>query len=130
MIKVSIFYPHKEGGQFDMHYYLETHMPMSIEWLGAHPGFRGVSVEAGLDRAVPGAVATYVALCHFLFDRVEDFVAAFTPHASALQGDMLNYTNIEPVIQFSEVKILRQGPGSDDLDPGEGFKKSVPVVTR
>jgi hypothetical protein len=34
MIKVSIFYPHKEGGQFDMHYYLETHMPMSIELLG------------------------------------------------------------------------------------------------
>jgi hypothetical protein len=30
MIKVSIFYPHKEGGQFDMQYYLETHMPMSI----------------------------------------------------------------------------------------------------
>lgn len=120
MIKVSIFYPRKEGGRFDMDYYLDTHMPMSIERLGVHPGFRGVSVEHGLDGAVPGNDAAYVAMCHFLFDRVEDFMAAFTPHASVLQGDMPNYTNIEPVIQFSEVKILRQGPGSDNWDVGEG----------
>ena len=120
MIKVSIFYPRKEGGRFDMDYYLDTHMPMSIERLGVHPGFRGVSVEHGLDGAVPGNDAAYVAMCHFLFDRVEDFMAAFTPHASVLQGDMPNYTNIEPVIQFSEVKILRQGPGSDNWDVREG----------
>ena len=42
MIKVSIFYPHKGGGQFDMHYYLETHMPMFIgvccpKWVTFHP---------------------------------------------------------------------------------------------
>lgn len=107
MIKVSIFYPRKEGGNFDMDYYLDVHMPMSIERLGTHPGFRGVSVEGGLDGPVPGTIATYVAMCHFLFDRVEDFMSAFTPHASVLQGDMTNYTNIEPVIQFSEVKIPR-----------------------
>ena len=65
MIKISIFYPRKEGGRFDMHYYTETHMPMSIERLGVHPGFRGVSVERGLDDAVPGKEATYVAMCHF-----------------------------------------------------------------
>lgn len=111
MIKVSIFYPRREGGQFNMDYYLETHMPMSIERLCVHPGFRGVSVERGLGDAVPGADATYVCMCHFLFDRVEDFMAAFTPHASVLQGDLPNYTNIEPVIQFSEVKILKQEPG-------------------
>ena len=107
MIKVSIFYPRKEGGRFDTDHYLETHMPMSIERLGAHPGFRGVSFEHGIDGAVPGTDAAYVAMCHFLFDRVEDFMAAFTPHANVLQGDIPNYTNIEPVIQFSEVKILR-----------------------
>lgn len=111
MIKVSIFYPHKEGGQFNMDYYLETHMPMALDRLSVHPGFRGVSVEGGLDGAIPGAIATYVAMCHFLFERVEDFMAAFTPHASVLQGDIANYTNIEPVIQFSEVKILQQEPG-------------------
>jgi hypothetical protein len=43
----------------------------------------------------------------FLCDRVEDFMAAFILHASLLQGDMPNDTNIEPVIGISYVKILR-----------------------
>ena len=34
-------------------------------------------------------------------------MAAFVPHAAVLQGDMPNYTDIEPVIQFSEVLIAR-----------------------
>jgi hypothetical protein len=46
-------------------------------------------------------------MCHFLFDTVEDFLAAFMPNAQVLQGDMPNYTDIEPVIQFNEVLISR-----------------------
>lgn len=78
---------------------------MSIGLLSAYPGYRGVSVEQGLGGGIPGTEATYVALCHFLFDSMEDFMAAFTPHAATLQGDMPNYTDIEPVVQFSQVLI-------------------------
>lgn len=42
----------------------------------------------------------------FLFDSVENFLEAFMPNAEVLQGDMRNYTDIEPVIQFNEVLIL------------------------
>ena len=90
-----------------MRYYIDTHMPWSIGLLSAHPGFKGVSVERGLGGAEPGSDATYVAMCHFLFDSVEDFMAAFMPHAEKLQGDMPNYTDIKPVIQFNEVLISR-----------------------
>jgi uncharacterized protein (TIGR02118 family) len=107
MIKISILYPNTKDARFDMRYYVDKHMPMSIELLGAHPGFQGVCVERGLGGAVPGTEAAYVAMCHFLFDSVESFMAAFTPHAAALQGDMPNYTDIEPVIQVSEVLISR-----------------------
>jgi uncharacterized protein (TIGR02118 family) len=107
MIKVSILYPNNKGARFDMRYYLDTHMPLSIELLSAHSGFKGVSVEHGLGGAVPGTDAAYVAMCHFLFDSVESFMAAFTPHAAVLQGDMPNYTDIEPVIQVNEVLISR-----------------------
>jgi uncharacterized protein (TIGR02118 family) len=107
MIKVSILYPNRNGGRFDMDYYVNRHMPISIKLLSAHPGFIGVSVERGLGGGAPGAEAPFVALCHYLFDSVESFMAAFTPHASLLQGDIANYTDIEALIQFSEVVISR-----------------------
>ena len=90
-----------------MRYYIDAHMPVSIGLLSVHPGFKGVSVERGLSGAEPGSVATYIAMCHFLFDSVESFMAAFAPHAHELQGDIPNYTDIPPVIQVSEVLISR-----------------------
>ena len=104
MTKISILYPNKKGSRFDMRYYVETHMPMSIGLLSAHPGFKGVSVERGLSGAIPGTDAAYIAMCQFLFDSLEDFMAAFTPHAAALQGDIPNYTDVQPIIQVSDIK--------------------------
>jgi uncharacterized protein (TIGR02118 family) len=107
MIKISILYPNKKNVRFDMDYYLEKHMPLAIRLLGANTGFKGVSVERGLGGTVPGADAAYVAMCHFLFDSVENFMAAFAPNAAVLQGDIPNYTDSEPVIQVSEVLLSR-----------------------
>lgn len=90
-----------------MRYYVDTHMPLSIQLISAHPGFKGVSVEQGLGGALPGTDAAYLAMCHFLFDSFESFLSAFTPHAEILQGDMPNYTDIEPIIQVNEVLISR-----------------------
>jgi uncharacterized protein (TIGR02118 family) len=108
MVRVSILYPNTPGARFDFRHYLETHMPMSIRLLSAHAGFRGVSVERGLSGTTPGSPPAFVAMCHFLFLSLEDFLAAFVPYAERLQGDMPNYTDIEPVIQFNEVLIARQ----------------------
>jgi uncharacterized protein (TIGR02118 family) len=105
MIKISILYPNKPGSRFDMGYYVDTHMPLSISFLSKHPGFRGVSVEKGAGGATPGSEAAFVAMCHFSFTSAEDFVAAFMPYAAQLQGDMPNYTDITPTIQFNEVLI-------------------------
>ena len=107
LIKISILYPNKKNGRFDMGYYVEKHMPLSMKLLGAHPGFKGVSVERGLSGASPGVDAAYVVMCHFLFDSLENFTAAFAPNVAALQGDIPNYTDSEPLIQVSEVLIAR-----------------------
>jgi uncharacterized protein (TIGR02118 family) len=103
MIKISILYPNT--GRFDMDYYLDKHMPRSIELLGKGKGYRGVSVERGLGGAAPGFAPDFVAMCHYLFDTADDFMAAFLPHAAELQGDMPNYTDIPTIIQVSEVVI-------------------------
>lgn len=103
MVKISILYPNT--GRFNMGYYLDTHMPRSIELLSKGKGYRGVSVERGLGGASPGSAPAFVAMCHYLFDSAEDFMAAFLPHAAELQGDMPNYTDIEAIIQVGEVAI-------------------------
>lgn len=103
MIKISILYPNT--GKFDMDYYLNIHMPRSIELLSMGKGYRGVSVERGLGGASPGSAPPHVAMCHYLFDTADDFMAAFMPHAAELQGDIPNYTGIAPVIQISEIVI-------------------------
>ena len=107
MIKVSILYPNKTDGRFDMDYYLNNHMPMSIELFSAAPGYQGVSVERGLGGSASDAPPTYVAMCHYLFDSIESFMAVFIPNSAILQGDMPNYTDIESIIQISEVAISR-----------------------
>ena len=107
MIKISILYPNIPGSRFDMRYYLDTHMPMSIERLSAAPGFQGVSVERGLGGGSPGSDPAYTAMCHYLFDTMDDFLAAFTPYSEFLQSDMARYTDLQPVIQVSAVVINR-----------------------
>jgi uncharacterized protein (TIGR02118 family) len=103
MIKVSVFYPNSPDSTFDLDYYVNSHIPMVQGKLGA--ACTGVAVESGLGGGAPDAPATYTAMGHLYFDSVESFQEAFGPHAEAIMGDVPNYTNIEPVIQVSEVNV-------------------------
>ena len=103
MIKVSVYYPNTPGSTFDMDYYINTHMGICRDQLG--PALKGVQVEEGLGGAAPGAPATYVAIGHLLFDSVEAFSTAFAPAAAAITGDIPNYTNVEPTIQVSLIRM-------------------------
>jgi len=103
MIKISVFYPNEEGKRFDMEYYCKKHIPMVQRLSGA--ACKSVAVEQGLGGVTPGSPATYIAMGHLYFDSLEAFQAAFGPHAGEIMGDIPNYTNIEPVIQISEVKM-------------------------
>jgi uncharacterized protein (TIGR02118 family) len=103
MIKVSVLYPYKEGVGFDMNYYLNSHIPMVRDKLGA--ACKGAAVEQGLGGGAPGTHPTYIAMGHLLFDSVESFQAAFAPHATTIMADIPKYTALQPVIQISEVKL-------------------------
>lgn len=107
MFNISSIYPKKDEYQFDFDYYLNTHMPMSIEKLSGAKGFKGVSVERGIELDEPRIESSYIAMCHYYFDTLENFMAAFMPHAEELQGDLVNYSNIEPIIQINEVQISK-----------------------
>ncbi|HEX4856988.1 MAG TPA: EthD family reductase [Limnobacter sp.] len=105
MIKVSVFYPNKAGAQFNHEYYKNTHMPLVKSRMGA--ALKYYTVEKGLAGGAPGEGPTYVAMCHLLCDSVESFQAAFGPHAGEILADVANYTDIQPVMQISEVVVER-----------------------
>src|SRR5262245_17290185 len=64
VIKVSVFYPNTAGSKFDMAYYLNKHMPMVRQKLGA--AVKGVAVEQGLGGGQPGTPPGYLAMGHLL----------------------------------------------------------------
>jgi uncharacterized protein (TIGR02118 family) len=103
MIKVSVMYPNNEGSTFDMTYYCDKHMPMVQQKLGA--ALKGLAAEQGLAGAAPGSPPPFLALGHLLFESVETFQASFATHAQAFLADIPNYTNTQPTIQISEVKM-------------------------
>lgn len=103
MVKVSVFYPNREGTRFDIEYYCNRHIPLVQRLVGA--SLKGVAVEQGICGEEPGSPPTYVALGHLLFDSVEAFQSGFGPHAAEIMADVPKYTNAEPTIQISEVKL-------------------------
>lgn len=103
MIKVGVLYPNSEGSRFNMEYYLSSHIPMVRQKLGA--ALKGVAVEQGLAGETPGSPAPYLTMAHLLFESVEAFQSSFGPHMQAIMDDIPNYTNTQPLVQISEVKI-------------------------
>ena len=104
MVKISVLYPNSEKAKFDMAYYCQTHMPLVKRLLGS--AIKGMSVDHGIGGMGPGSSAPFIAAGHLLFESVEAFQTAFEPHAQAIMGDIHNYTDLQPTIQISEVKLL------------------------
>jgi uncharacterized protein (TIGR02118 family) len=110
MIKVNVMYPYTEGARFDHAYYRDRHMPMMKARLGSACAY--YTVEKGLAGRAPGAPLAgappaYVAMCAFICDSAEGFQAAMKEHGAEILGDIANYTDIAPVLQFSEVVVER-----------------------
>jgi uncharacterized protein (TIGR02118 family) len=103
MIKVSVLYPNGPEARFDMTYYLEQHMPMVKQKLGAD--LKGMAVDEGLAAGERGMPPDFVAIGHLLFDSVADFGRSFQPHAAAITGDIPNFTNTKPIVLVSEIKL-------------------------
>jgi uncharacterized protein (TIGR02118 family) len=103
MIKVSVLYPNSPGAKFDMTYYCEKHMPLVQQKLAA--ACKRVAVEQGIGGATPGSPAAFIAMGHLYCESPEAFQTAFAPHAAEIMGDIANYTDIEPTIQISDVKM-------------------------
>ena len=103
MVKVTVLYPNRADGKFDMKYYLDHHIPMVRRLLGT--ALKGVEVEQGISGEEPGSPAPYITTAHLIFESVNSFQASFAPHAQAINDDIPKYTNSDPVVQIGKVKL-------------------------
>ena len=103
MIKVSVMYPNTPGSRFDHAYYRDKLMPLLKARMGE--SCKHYTVDKGLAGGTATEPATYVGMCHIFCDSVESFQAGFGPHAKEIMADIANYTDLQPVIQISEVVV-------------------------
>lgn len=101
MIKVTILYPNGEGKTFDMDYYSTKHMPMIASLLG--DSLKRYEIDKGIAGRTPNDAIPYLAIGYLYFDKLSAYQNSFRPHAEKIRGDVPNYTNIQPILQISEV---------------------------
>ena len=103
MIKATALYPYDEQKYFDVKYYLEEHIPMVKKLLGS--ACKKVEVEKGIAGATPGSTPVHAIIGYLYFDSIEDFQNSFGSNANEIVGDVVNFTNINPALQISEILL-------------------------
>jgi len=104
MFKVAILYPNGDGKTFDMDYYETKHMPMVAAFLGKNLKF--YEIDKGISGRTPEDKVPFVAIGYFYVRNIAEYSKAIGQNKDAVVSDFKNYTNIQPVIQISEIKKL------------------------
>ncbi len=94
MIRVSVLYP--QGGKFDFDYYANQHMALVHKLLDSY----GL-VKTEVDRSV--GTAPFLAIGHLIFNTIEDMQKGLQAHDPELAADLVNFTDIQPQFQVSEI---------------------------
>lgn len=100
-IKVTIMYPNGVDKIFDMDYYSGRHMPMLAQLFGDK--MKKYEIDKGLSGRTPEDEIPYLAIGYLYFGKLSDYQEAFGPNAETILSDIPNYTNIQPLVQISQV---------------------------
>jgi uncharacterized protein (TIGR02118 family) len=60
-------------------------------------------IDKGIAGRTPEEPIPYLAIGYLYFDKLSAYQNSFRPNAEEIRKDIPNYTNIQPVIQISEV---------------------------
>ena len=102
LFKVTILYPNGDDKTFDMDYYEKKHMPMVAGFLGKNLKF--YEIDKGIAGRTPDDKVPFVAIGYFYINDVAEYNEAIAQNRDAVINDFKNYTNIQPVVQISEIK--------------------------
>ena len=96
---VSVIYQLGSGQTFDLDYYLKSHVPLVGSLLGPC-GLKRAQYLHGTGSPGGPAPTKLIALLEFESDAA--FGAAMDQHGDAIMGDIANFTESQPSIQFNE----------------------------
>lgn len=101
MIRIAAVYPKDKGKKFDLHYYLNIHLPAVRQKFGPF-GLTRVEVDKPL-QAPGGDPSPFFAIGYLYFPSLEHFQKAFAAVGQEVVADIAKYTNVQPMIQIGEV---------------------------
>jgi uncharacterized protein (TIGR02118 family) len=101
MIRVSVSYPTTEGQRFDHGYYQTKHCALICELLRPH-GMVRLEIDMSLKNAAENS-STAVAVAHMTFENREAFNAGMAAAGKVLAADVVNYTDIVPVVLITDI---------------------------
>ncbi len=107
LYKISILYPGGAGKTFDMDYYRQQHMPMVAGFLGKN--LQLYEIDKGVSGRTPKDSVPFVAVGYFYCKNMEEYHKAIALHIDTIMADIRKYTNIQPVIQVSQIEVMRKG---------------------
>jgi len=96
---VSVIYALAPGQTFNLDYYMNSHIPLVGSLLGPC-GLKSTQVLHGTGAPGGAAAAELIALLEF--ESLDVFGAAMEKHGAAVLGDIPNFTDAQPSIQFNE----------------------------
>jgi uncharacterized protein (TIGR02118 family) len=105
MFKITILYPNGDDKTFNMDYYENKHMPMVAGFIGKNLKF--YEIDKGIAGRTPNDKIPFLAIGYFYISDVAEYNKAIAQNRDALVNDFKNYTNIQPIVQISEIKQLR-----------------------
>jgi len=99
---VTVVYPKTATSTFDHAYYVNSHTKL-VEELWGHHGLKSVRVLKGTGSL--GGAADFEVITLLEFTSQEAFLGAAGAHADEVMGDIKNFTNVQPLVQFNEVVV-------------------------
>jgi uncharacterized protein (TIGR02118 family) len=102
MFRIAILYPNGKEKTFDMDYYEKTHMPMMAGFLGENLKF--YEIDKGIAGRTPNDEIPFLAIGYFYCYNIDAYNNSIAKNIEAILNDIKKYTNIQPIIQISEIR--------------------------
>jgi len=103
MIRISIFYPNTPESQFNLEYYLHTHIPR-VEEVLKPLGLVNMEADRGIGTSMPSDALPFAVIEHLMFNNFEEMQTAMGEHGLELMTEVSNFTNVRPLVQINRVE--------------------------